>query len=53
MKGVYWYEKVRSDFSTDLRKSKDVAMKNFSQYLVEKKKRQFHFNKHEMISRKV
>ena len=37
MKGGFWYENVGSDFSTGLRKSKDVSMQNFSQYIVEKK----------------
>ena len=36
MKGGFWHEKLRSDFSTGLRKSKDVGMENFSQYIVEK-----------------
>ena len=53
MKGGNWYEKLGSDFSTCLRKNNNVAMENFSQYQVEKKIREYHFNRDEIIDKTI
>ncbi len=52
MKRKRWYENGLSVFSTPFVKDKNVGMSNCIKLMVEKKKRQYYFNRGEIIEKR-